>query len=195
MSSRQTLLMVWNRALDHLVEHALTRPDQDNAFARWFRRNNDLTRDAFLRAYPWNFAVQLNALTPTDVTPPFRWKYQYERPSDTLRFLPPTEDGNRDSRVIDYEIAGNYLYCDQSTLKIRTIQRVDDYQDWDPIAIEALALKFAHDACNRFTAKATYKDRLKQDFTDVILQASRADLIENTADPVEQHDVLDARYE
>lgn len=195
MSSQATLLIVWNRALDHLTEHALTRPDDDNAYARWLRRNNDITRDAFLRAYPWNFAIQLNTLTPDDEAPPFRWKYRYSRPSGTLRFLPPTRDGERDSKPISYETAGRFIYTNHDTLNIRTVQRIDDYGEWDPLAIEALALKLAHDACNRFTAKATYKDRLKQDFSDVIQQAQRIDLIENPAELVEQHEVIDARYE
>lgn len=193
MSSGATLLTVWNRALDHLVEHALARPDDDNAYARWLRRNNDIIRDAFLRAHVWNFAVEMHSPTADATAPAFKWDYRYPTPSDCLRVLPPTEDGERAGKPVPFEVAGGWIMCNESTLHLRTVQRVTDYGDWDPLAIEALALKMAHDMCNRFTSKATYKDRLLQDYGAAMQIAMTTDSIEGTPDTVEQHEVIDAR--
>lgn len=195
MGTNLTELDVWNLILDHLVEHPLSSRTEDSAYARWMGRNVANLRDAFLRQYTWNFSIQYNTLTAEAATPAFRWRYQYGVPYDALRVLPPTEGGVRGGTPIPYEVVGEKILCDVSgTLYVRTIQRIEDYTSWDPIAVDLFTLVAAIRATMRFTSKATHRDRLIAEARELAPIAYSIDAMEGTPDPTEQHDVLDVRF-
>jgi len=194
MPASTNQLAVWNIALDHLVEHPLSSVSDDNAYARWLTRNEANMRDTFLRQYTWNFSVQYNTLTQDGTDPDFRWSYRYALPTDWLRVLPPTYLGQRGGTPVPYEVVGDYLHCDISTtMYVRTVQRIDDYTDWDPMAVDAFGVALAMRMCMRFPSKATYRDRLLAEFTELVTEARRIDAMEGTPDPLEQHTVIDVR--
>jgi len=194
MPSTATEIGVWNMALDHLTEHPLTTTSDDNAYARWLTRNVPNLRDAFLRRYTWNFSIQYNELTVDATAPAFRWNYRYECPTDWLRVLPPTNNGTRGDKPIEHEVLGGYILCDvPNTLYVRTIQRVTDYAEWDPLAVDLFSLTLAMRMTMRFVAKATYRDRLQAEMKEVSRLAFSIDAMEGTPDPTEQHDVIDVR--
>jgi len=198
MPANVTKLDVWNMALDHLVEHALNATTDASTYARWLRRNHDQARDAFLRLKPWNFAMQLNTLTVDNTAPAFRWDYRFPLPSDWIRIIPPTQYGERTDSPIPFEVIGGYIYVNDpptaTTLYLRTIQRVEDFTEWDPLAVDAFSIFLAHRLALRATGKATYKDRLLQDLADALRLAADVDTLEGSSEIVEQHDVIDVRY-
>ena len=194
MPSELSLLGVYNLALDHIVETPLSSLTEDSPYQRWLTRNFSHLRDVLLRGYPWNFATQFNTLSEDSATPPFRWAARYTLPPDWLRVLPPTYLGNRGGKPIPYEVVGNYLYTDQrTTLYVRTVQRVEDLDAWDTVAIDALALSVAIRMTYRFTGKDTHRDRLIEELKGVLAHAREIDTLEGSTEPVEQHDVIDIR--
>ena len=187
-------LDVKNLALDHLVERPLATAGDDNAYARWLTRNYDHLRDAFLRQYAWNFSVVFDELAEDATAPDFRWSYRYPLPTDNLRVLPPTYLGRRGGKPVPHEILDGFILCDvSSALPIRYVDRVEDTTKWDPLALEAFALFLALRMTYRFTNKATLKDRIKEDYKEMLAVAHITDAGENTPEEVEQHDVLDVR--
>ena len=196
MGTLLTELEVWHLALDRLVEHPLRSRGEDSTYARWMARNVPNLRDAFLRRYTWNFSIQYNSLTADATAPAFRWGYRHKIPDDCLRVLPPTQNGVRGARPIPHEVTGSWILSDVSgTLYTRTIQRVIDYSEWDPLAVDLFAVVIASRATMRFAAKATYRDRLLAEASELAQTAFAIDAMEGTPDPVEQHDVVDARWD
>lgn len=195
MSSLLSRVDVWNIALDHLVENHLSSEMEDSAYARWLRRNEPPLRDAFLRKHAWNFSIVFRELAEDSTTPDFRWLYRYKIPDGVLRVLPPTYQGVRGGSPVKFEVAKGYIYCDVgTTLPVRLVERVYDYTEWDPLAIDAFALVLAIRMTIRFAMKSTLRDRLQNELKTVMFEATIIDAMEKTPEPVEQHDVVDARF-
>lgn len=69
-------------------------------------------KQSLLQSYPWRFSISMADLGGPVVTAPlFKWKYQYQLPSDFLRLLQMEEEA-------EYEIYGDKIYTDNSTCKI-----------------------------------------------------------------------------
>lgn len=194
MPSELTQVEVWNLALDHIREKPLSTISDDRAEARWLTRNFGHIRDTTTRAYPWNFAKQLNELTEDATAPAYKWDYRYALPDDWLRVLPPTYLGGRGANPIPHEVLGGYILCNiPTTLYLETIQRVEDVTKWDSLAIDALALFLAYRMTFHFTHVRSLRADLYSEFTETLRVATEIDTLEGSAEPVEQHDVIDVR--
>lgn len=124
------------------------------------------TRDALIRSHLWRFAKKRLVLTPTGDAV-FEWDNQFQLPSDFLRPLAIyTGDISRDGSTLrSYELEGDKLLIDSSTINLKYIRRVIDPDEWDALFYEvfelALALKLVVAISQDFKAKADMTKDLK----------------------------------
>jgi hypothetical protein len=196
MPSTLTQLDIYNLAMDHLSEVALSATTEDNVYARWMNRNYANLRDSMLRMHPWNFATELTVLTASATTPTFKWLYQYTLPASHLRVIPPTYLGQRGGQPVPFQIRQNLLMCNIGpSMYVETINRVTNEGDFDPLFGDTLGLFMAMRMSHRFTAKVTYRDRLDKDFKEAMASAAYIDFLEGTPEPAEQQDIILVRGE
>jgi hypothetical protein len=190
-----TVVDVWNGALDHVSEQPVNDVGENNTYTRWILRNYPNMLDAELRANPWNFAIEYHELTPNVLNPKFRWRRSFTLPVNGLRWLPPTYWGERDADTIPHEIVGNDMYMNETgTNYLRVVMRVVEPGRWDPLFAEAFMAALAVKMALKFTGKETYLTKAQNLYTAAIQRATTADALEGSAEPVEQHEVINVRY-
>lgn len=194
MASGQSEVDISNFAMDILEEEYITSLSQDTKAARWLNRNFAQTRDAVLRAHPWNFAMERTTLLADSTDPAFGWTYRYAVPADCLRPMPLTQNGKLNGAQYPFEYEGGYVLTDATApLKFRYIKRETDPAIFDNLFIEALSARLAAKAAHLITGKASQQENALKIYTAAIAEARIIDGLEGTPEAVLDEDVLDAR--
>jgi hypothetical protein len=132
---------ICNQALGRLGAETITGLDDASPSARFCNVYYTQTRDEVLRAHPWNFAIKRQTLTSSGAADS-GWSYKYTIPNDCLRVL--QLNGFEDYEARDkFGIEARYLVTDEDTANIKYIARIEDVNLYDPVFIEALAVKLA----------------------------------------------------
>jgi hypothetical protein len=132
---------ICNIALGHLGEAPITSLDEDSRAARACNLHYALTRDELLRAHRWNFAKTRLVLTELAETPAFTWAHQFQLPADCLRVVEFNDQEIGDWISEEYEIEGRALLTDAEAANIVYIKKEIDVSLYDPLFVQALALK------------------------------------------------------
>jgi hypothetical protein len=172
-----SVVSICNSALQKLGASKIQSLDDASVNARALGVAYESTRDALLRAHPWNFAIQRFQLA-ADATPPaFGKKNSVTLPTGWLRVLPPDPWMDLNSR--DWIIEGGKLLTDDSMpLDLRCVMLVEDANLMDPAFREALASRLAIDLCEALTQSNTKKEAASQDYKNAIGEAKKANAIE-----------------
>jgi len=144
------------------------------------------TRDAVLRAYPWSFAIVRVALAADGTDPVFGWDKRFGLPADCLRVL------ELDDEDIDWKVEGRYLVCDNSTVSIKYISRVENTQLYDSLCVQALATRLAAVLCKPITGSADAG--LWQLYASMVQEGQTVDGMEGTLPKWEANELTDVRY-
>ncbi len=195
MASNLSRTEICNLALDYLDEVQLQSFDDDEgAIPDWFRRNFGKMSDSLLRQYTWNFALARTILPADSVAPPFGYAYAYQIPTDCLRVLPITRNGEDLGDLIRYKIEGDKILTDTpAPLRVRYIRRLDGTGLYDSLFVDVLACSLAQKAAHLITGKASYAQQLGQTLGAMIAVAKRTNAIEKSPDPVRNNYWLNAR--
>jgi hypothetical protein len=132
---------ICNIALGHLGEAPITSLDEDSKAARACNLHYALTRDELLRAHRWNFAKTRLVLTELAEAPAFTWAHQFQLPADCLRVVEFNDQEIGDWISEEYEIEGRALLTDADAANIVYIKKEIDVSLYDPLFVQALALK------------------------------------------------------
>jgi len=117
------LLAVGERALSNLSEAREPRRKLDEVWSR----GNGATR-FFLEQGFWNFAMRAAKLdSSTSVTPSFGFSFAFQKPDDFVKLNMISADERFNGPLTDYELEGDYIYCDVDPLYLRY---VSDDADW-----------------------------------------------------------------
>jgi len=137
------------------------------------------TRDAVLRAHPWNFALARAQLGRLAAAPAFGYAYQYQLPSDPycLRVL------SLSATNLLYAVEGRVLLTNESTASIRYIARLSDPAQFDPLFVEALSTRLASEMAYALTGNAELVKVLSQVYGDKLAEAAQRDAAEGTTQP------------
>lgn len=100
------------------------------------------TRDEVLRSHHWNFAISRQILSRLSDNPPFEWQYQYQLPEDFIRLVQLNGYGETEA-TRHYEISGTALLTNEGEAKIKYVRRATNTNTFDPLFVEALAVKLA----------------------------------------------------
>lgn len=142
------------------------------------------TRDALLRSHPWNWAVKRVELSyDTNDTPTFEYDYAFPLPSDFLKMIRTSieADGFNDGDWrIEYGTNGSVLVCNDDTISIEYVARIEDVSRYDPLFVEVLAKMLAIKMCMRLTDNASLKQGLQAELKDIAPFARYADATDST---------------
>lgn len=197
MSTIHTRYSVYNMALDYLNEVPIAAPPGTGVAARWLERNFDRFVDVELSSNFWNFAMEYHELQ-RDVTydATRRWRYRYATPNGALRIYPPTANGERDGRLLDFAtVRGGILLNQGPTLRSWWAMRVPNPGEWEPVFAEVVAATLAINLAHKITGKTSYIDRLTQLRADLLDRAEEINALARSPEPIEQHDILRVRGE
>lgn len=121
-------------------------PPDGSALAAHCARFYPMARDIALEAHAWKWAIKRYSLTQSsDATIPDHYTYAYIMPSDCLRVLSimPDEYTDEHTQQLNYEIEGEYLFCNEELVKLRYIARVTDTTKWSPAFVDCVSWKLA----------------------------------------------------
>ena len=103
------------------------------------------TAKALMRSHLLRFARERAVLSQDTATPAFQWNYAYILPADFLRHI-LIYDGSdlpEGRTYVSYEIEGDRLLIDESSVEMKYIKWVSSPGDWDPMFIEVMVLQLA----------------------------------------------------
>lgn len=148
---------ICNLALDILKEAPISSIDDQRPIGKWCKRNFATQRDAALSVASWNFARKQVVLTAETTGPDFGWDYSYVLPGDCIRALPLTYDGTVEGSPVAHEVAqGKILTNHAGPIKVRYIQRVDNYDAYHPLFIDYLSARLARRMAHWLTGKTSF---------------------------------------
>lgn len=194
MASGLTETAIFNMVLDRLAEESVLGTTDEKAVARWLGRNYPVQRDVLLQKHPWNFALKRVALATDVATPAFEWSYQYTIPSDCIRVLPITSDGQRNSPQIPYIVEGMKILTNKSApLPVRYISRVDNPAYFTPVFANLLAQILAANAAHWVTGKANFTKILMDSLPGMTAEAQLLDGLEGLPEEPDDNDIINVR--
>lgn len=158
----KTPVDICNKALDLLGQVAdignIETPTTNNeqVCARWYYD----TLGFLLRRYMWNFAVWGMELPKDLATSYYGYSDAYKLPSDFVRLV--SIDGNKALNLIDYKLAGGYLFLNGygDSINFEYIRLIKDVTKYDDGFKQLLTLYLAANMAFRFTNKQTVVERL-----------------------------------
>lgn len=172
---------ICNRALRKIGANRITSLTDPNSKSA--RACNELyadSRDALLRAHPWNFAMERVALAPMVATPAFGFDNYFQLPADFIRVA-----HMEDEEIYDYKVEGRKIATDiASVLNLVYIKRVTDTSQFDALFVDALASYLAWQLAETLTQSNTKKAAAKDDFILSLRIAKNADGQEGTSDEI-----------
>lgn len=167
-------------------------------------RNSDVcnlhyasTRDALLRAHPWNFAIRRSALALDATAPNHEFDYRFALPTDpyclkvirtdweatgfsgTAIYGFPGQMGYADYGV-PYRIEGRFLLCNETTVSIEYIARIEDVAQFDDLFTDLLAQRLAAEMCVQITDNQSMAKGLWEIYGAKLSEARTMDAQEGT---------------
>lgn len=187
--------MIASLAASILDDQPVTSLSDDTTVARFMARWFGPARDALLQKYPWHFAKDRKLLASDSPGPAFGWSESYTIPSDWVRVLPLTEDGEWGGREIPYEVEGGKILTDaKAPLKVRGIKRVTNAAKFPPLFVAMLSARLALLGALNITGKSSYADKARSLYLEAVEDYKLVDTLESgTPEPQDRHDIIDVR--
>lgn len=143
-----------------------------------------LTRDALLRAHPWNFAIRRSTLALDVTVPNHEFGYRHALPAAPDYCLKVLRTGweasGYASDAIPYRIEGRFLVCNETVVDIEYIARVTDVGQFDDLFTDVLAQRLAAEMCMAFTDNQSMTKNLWDVYTVKLSEARSMDAQEGT---------------
>ncbi len=182
-----SIVALCNRALAKIGDElTVLSLNDDTKAARYCKALYADTRDFVLRSYPWRFALKRYVLAPLKDKPVYGYDFQFALPVDCLRVWRTEEE-------LPYQVEGQTILYNAPILRFVGITRVDDATLFDPMFVEALALKLGAELAVPLTASVTLKDMLNKEYQAFVQQAKTASAMEGVQDAYTQRGWLEAR--
>lgn len=146
-------------------------------------------RESLLRAHPWNFAIKRAECARLVSAPAFRYSYQYQLPSDTLRILTVYNDP-------DYKKEGSTILTNKDSCFIKYIKDSNTVSEWDASFIELMVLKLRMELAYKFTNSSREVEIAASLFKGALDEARAIDASEDIEDTYGQfdNDLINVRY-
>ena len=182
-----------NLAFDRIGERTITSLDDEGPIVARAKAQYTHQRDLLLRAQPWRFAMARASLPALSEAPAFGWQYAYERPTDALRVMPLTDNGEYDGDPVQHRFEGTRILTDRKApLKIRYVQSGVPETKFDPMFTELLATNLAQALCYRLTNKRSLMTELREDARQLSASFFILDAIEGSHEYAQGDEVLEA---
>ncbi|BAI73180.1 hypothetical protein AZL_025420 [Azospirillum sp. B510] len=167
------LIDLFNRALGWCRAQAMVTLEEDTVSGRACRRFYATSRDATLRAYPWNSAASRAVLAALVDAPEFEFDHQYRLPDDCLAVRQLWDDPQA-----DYVVEGRSLLTNLSApLRLKYTARIEP-DGMDPLLFNAVAARLAYDIAPGLTESSTVTDKSLERFAAAVREARAVDAAE-----------------
>lgn len=183
-----SIVAVCNRALSKIGDEiSITSLDDNSKAARYCKALYADTRDFVLRSYPWRFALKRYVLAPLKDRPLFGYANQFALPSDCLRIWRADENEA-------FQVEGKNILADCEIFRFIGVTRITDTTLFDPMFVEALALRLASELAIPLAASVSLKESLFKEFQQFVQQAKTASAMEGVQDTYYPAGWLEARF-
>ena len=181
------VIQICNLALSAIGEEQVQSLDDDNENARLCALCFEPSRDAVLRGYPWNRAMDRAQLASLTEAPAFGYDYQYELPVDCLRVFRLLDADLLE--IEEYRVEGRKILCNaEAPVYLQFVKRLEDSTDMDPLLARAVAALLAHDISYRRSSSLSLRQTLWTAFEEALKLARDADAAEGPRDLVTGED-------
>lgn len=187
-----SLISLCNRALDLLGADPLTSLEDQSKAARLCARNFSSVRDAVLRSYPWNCAMQRIRLPALADPPAFGYYYQYRLPEGPnppycLRVY-EVMDGD------EWQLEGRAILTDYAPpLAIRYVARLEDPNLFDSLLAECVSAALGVYLAANLTEAASRVEAMQQRYQQLLAEARRIDAQEEPSQRLDANQWLESR--
>lgn len=184
-----------NNALLLLGDNVIISLTDNTARARLANNVFGPTRDAVLRAHPWNCAVTRANLALLSTAPISGWQAQFTLPSDPycLRVLAINDDEESGDNGTVFKIEGRKLLANTTVAKIRFISRITDANQYDSMLYDAFIFRLASKMAYPVTGSLTVSQEMWTLYEGVIKEARTVDGQEGSPDLRSVNTLLDMR--
>lgn len=148
----------------------ITTIDDGTKAARHLKIFYEPQRDALLRSHLWRFARKQAVLAPLSTGPSFDGGNYFNPPPDCLRVVGTDEDYFHSYGR--WYMENGKIVADTDVLNIVYISRIEDEGLFDPLFVEALACKLAHQLAMPLTQSGDIKEQMKRDEREAIIRAA-----------------------
>lgn len=180
-----------NLALAHLKEAPIRDFDYSSVASRWFRNHYAAHRDAYLAMHAWDFATELIWLPAETERPPFRWAFQYRKPSECLRIPLQNVNGEAGGTLIPFEVAGQKILTDyRPPFPLRYVRRVSREAEFSPLFVNGFSLFLAAGSAHVITGKNSRADALREAARQALEHAGSVDARQGTPLPMIDLDII-----
>lgn len=131
-------------------------------------------RDAVLRAFTWNCAEQHVILAPLGSTPPFKWAYEFQLPSDCLRVVSLENDP-------EYKVSQRKILANTNALYLTYIYRLTDVAQFDPLLSSAIEARLASELAFPLVESKSLRDDMWAMYTTKLREAKGVDSREKSS--------------
>jgi hypothetical protein len=174
---------VANNALAFLAAGRISNVlDFDDEKSRQINAVFDSVAKQVIRSHRWSCCIKRATLSQLTEIPTtyldFGYKYKYQLPSDSLRFL----DLNGEpwsSKTLRFDINNALeLHTDDGTVNIRYVAWISEPAQWDVLLAEAVAVKLAQRIARRITKDGISPEALNAEYQRAVANAMRVDAME-----------------
>tara|TARA_R100000655_G_scaffold83756_1_gene123328 strand:+ start:378 stop:974 length:597 start_codon:yes stop_codon:yes gene_type:complete len=181
---------ICNIALSNIGDEKISSLTDNNDRARACNLRYEDTRDAVLRAHPWNAATTRVELAVSTDAPVWGFTYKYALPSDCLRVLDVLD------YTVPFSIEGRFLLTDNSTAKLKYIARITDPNVYDILLQQAIGIRLAAEIAEALTGRTELKQEMYNKYLLILSEARGVDSQEKGMPMViEANDFINARFD
>lgn len=170
-----SIVDICNSALNQIGASNIISLTEDSKAARLCNQRYTFVRDSVFRSHPWNCLTTRATLAPDTATPAFEFSKQFTLPTNPfcLRVL---QLSNTD---ILYKIEGRKLLCNESSIEMIYVGRVEDGNQYDMLLIEALAAAMAADLAYPLVGSSALGANMYQLYQNKLTEARFVDATED----------------
>ena len=135
------------------------------------------TAKALMRSHLWRFARHRVQLSQDTETPAFEYDYAYTLPNDFLRHVLLWDGSDLPGGRVytSYDIEGDRVLIDESTVYLKYLRWIPSEADWDPLFIEVMVLQLAKKLCMPLSQDAEIKADLDRDLEPLMRRVRALD--------------------
>ena len=193
-----SIVSIWNQALSHIGNQAEIASDVEiSAEANACRLQWPTARNLTLRAFRWNFAKKIIALS--DLGNPFdSWTFRYQYPTDCLYARYIVNASGRNATPIPFEVAsdgasGRVVLCDLDGASLAYTFRNEDPGAYEDQFVDALTWLMASRLAFAITQSKKVRDDAYTIYQQTILAAWASGLNEGEPDVPQESAAIRAR--
>ena len=166
---------ICNSALNQIGASNIISLTEDSKAARICNQRYTFVRDSVFRSHPWNCLTTRAKIAADTATPAFEFSKQFTLPTDPfcLRVLQLS-----DTNIL-YKIEGRKLLCNESSIEMIYIGRVEDGNQYDLLLIEALAAAMAADLAYPLVGSSALGANMYQLYQNKLTEARFVDATED----------------